>query len=83
MGMANMFNEGFRPAVSTVFTSTPQPIMPNGYPWGMLLGFNEGLCPIVFEIPTPFTQQPIPISQPGAPIPQVVVTYTSPLIHTV
>jgi len=82
-GMANMFNGGFRPIVSIVLTSIPHPTMPKGYPWDMSFGFTEEFRPVVSEFPTPSTQQSISVSQPGAPIPQVAMTYIAPFVHTI
>jgi len=78
-GMPHGFNESSRPFGST---STPQPITSNGYPWGIPHGFNEGFHPAVSEIPTPIIQQSTSVPQPGAVIPQPIVTYFAPLVHT-
>jgi len=43
---------------------------------------NEGACPVILEIPTALVQQPIPVSQPGQPIPQAAMTYAAPFVHT-
>jgi len=42
--------------VSNVLTSTPQPITLRSYLWGMPNMYDEGVHPVVSEIPTPFTQ---------------------------
>ncbi|KAK2403174.1 hypothetical protein QL285_052635 [Trifolium repens] len=67
----------------TVSTSTPQPTMPEGYPWGMpLYVFNEGFRPAVSEIQASSFQQAVPVPQPGLSFPQATVTYSAPLVHT-
>jgi len=78
-GMPHGFNEGSRPFVST---STPQPIPSSGYPWGMPHGFNEGFHLAVSVIPTPVIQQSTSVPQPDAAIPEPIVTYSAPLVHT-
>ena len=77
--MPHGFNEGSRPFG---FTSTTQPIPSSGYTWGMPHGFNEGFHNAVSDIPTPVIQQSTSVPQPGAIIPEFIVTYSAPLVHT-
>jgi hypothetical protein len=49
-------------STSIVSTSTPQPTMPEGYPWGMpLYVFSEGLRPTVSEIQASSFQKAVPV----------------------
>jgi len=68
--------------ISTVFASTPQHSMLEGYLWSTPLSSGEVFCPVVSKVQTPFVQQTTPISQPGPLFPQAAMTYSSPLIHT-
>ncbi|MCI18765.1 hypothetical protein A2U01_0039920, partial [Trifolium medium] len=69
---------------STVLASTPQFTMPEGYPWGMPQHvFSEGFRPGVSEVQTFFTQQAVPVSQPGLSFPQATMAYSAPLVHTI
>jgi len=78
-GMPHGFNEGPRPFGST---STAHPILSSGYPWGMPHGFNKGFYPTVSEVPIPIFQQSTSVPQPGAIIPEPLVTYSTSLVHT-
>jgi len=44
--------------------------------------FNEGFHPAVLEVPTPVVQQSTSVPQPGAIIPEPIVTYFALLVHT-
>ncbi|GAU38495.1 hypothetical protein TSUD_64750 [Trifolium subterraneum] len=64
--------------------------MPEGYPWGMPMNFNEGLRPQVPEVPTPTLPHATVVPQPGTILPQVTMcvpqsTMTIPasVAHTV
>ena len=78
-GMPHGYNEGPHPFGST---STTKPIPSGGYPWGMPHRFNEGFHPTVSEVPIPIFQQSTSVPQPGAIIPEPVVTYSALLVHT-
>jgi len=78
-GMPHGFNEDPRHFSST---STTKPVPSGGYPWGMPHRFNEGFHPTVSEVPIPIFQQSTSVPQPGAIIPEPVVTYSAPLVHT-
>ena len=69
--------------ISTVFSSSPQHAMLEGYLWSTPFGYGEVLCPDVSKVQAPFVQQTMPIPQPGSLFPKAVMTYSSPLIHTV
>jgi len=45
-------------------------------------GFNEGFQPTVSEVPIPIFKQSTSVPQSGAIIPEHVVTYSAPLVHT-
>ncbi|GAU46526.1 hypothetical protein TSUD_402560 [Trifolium subterraneum] len=70
------------PPVSSAPLSTPQFVMPEGYPWGMPVGFlGEESRPGVSEIP--HVQSTVPIPQLVNTLPQVTATVTAPLVHTI
>ena len=69
--------------ISTVFASTPQHAMLEGYLWSTPLSSSEVFCPGVSEVRAPFVQQTTPIPQPGHLFPKDVMTYSSPLIRAV
>ncbi|GAU39398.1 hypothetical protein TSUD_397040 [Trifolium subterraneum] len=67
------------PPISSAPLSTPQFVMPEGYPWGMPVGFlGEESRPVVSQIP--HVQSTVPIPQLGNTLPQVTTTVTAPLI---
>ncbi|GAU43337.1 hypothetical protein TSUD_398820 [Trifolium subterraneum] len=69
------------PPVSSAPLSTPQFVMPEGYPWGMPVGFlGEESRPVVSE--TPHVQSTVPIPQLVNTLPQVTATISAPLVHT-
>ncbi|GAU50510.1 hypothetical protein TSUD_351090 [Trifolium subterraneum] len=69
------------PASSAPF-STPQYVMPEGYPWGMPVGFlGDDSRPVVSEIP--HVQSTVPIPQLVNTLPQVTATVSAPVIHTI
>ncbi|GAU51264.1 hypothetical protein TSUD_412510 [Trifolium subterraneum] len=62
--------------------STPQYVMPEGYPWGMPVGFlGDESRPVVSEIP--HVQSTVPIPQLVNTLPQVTTTVSAPLVHTI
>ncbi|GAU51747.1 hypothetical protein TSUD_415400 [Trifolium subterraneum] len=62
--------------------STPQYVMPEGYPWGMPVGFlGHESRPVVSEIP--HVQSTVPIPQLVNTLPQVTATVSAPLVHTI
>ncbi|GAU38952.1 hypothetical protein TSUD_363910 [Trifolium subterraneum] len=76
--------------VPGVPVSTHQHVMPEGYPWGMPLNFNEEFRPQVSEVPTPTLPHAAVVPQPGMTLPQVTVcvpqstiTTPAPVVHTV
>ncbi|GAU30309.1 hypothetical protein TSUD_385300 [Trifolium subterraneum] len=69
------------PPVSSAPSSTPQYVMPEGYPWGMPVGFlGEESRLMVSEIP--HVQSTVPIPQLVNTLPQVTATVSAPLVHT-
>ncbi|GAU36250.1 hypothetical protein TSUD_214470 [Trifolium subterraneum] len=57
-------------------------VMPEGYPWGMPVGFlGEESRPVISEIS--HVQPTVPIPQLGNTLPQVTATVTAPLVHTI
>jgi len=69
--------------ILTVFASTPQHAMLEGYLSSTPLSSSEVFCPGVSEVRAPFVQQTTPIPQPGPLFPKDVMTYSSPLIRAV
>ncbi|GAU37329.1 hypothetical protein TSUD_61430 [Trifolium subterraneum] len=70
------------PPVSSAPFSTPQYVMPEGYPWGMPVGFlGDESRPVVSEIP--HVQSTVPIPQLVNTLPQVTATVSAPVIHTI
>ncbi|GAU51805.1 hypothetical protein TSUD_415930 [Trifolium subterraneum] len=70
------------PPVSSAPCSTPQYVMPEGYPWGMPVGFlGDESRPVVSEIP--HVQSTVPIPQLVNTFPQVTATVSAPLVHTI
>ncbi|GAU49842.1 hypothetical protein TSUD_408110 [Trifolium subterraneum] len=70
------------PPVSSAPIGAPQFVMPEGYPWGMPVGFlGEESRPVISEIP--HVQSTVPIPQLGNTLPQVTATVTAPLVHTI
>ncbi|GAU22854.1 hypothetical protein TSUD_282210 [Trifolium subterraneum] len=70
------------PPVSSAPFSTPQFIMPEGYPWGMPVGFpGEESRPVVSEVP--HVQSTVPIPQLVNTLPRVTATVSAPLVHTI
>ncbi|GAU49857.1 hypothetical protein TSUD_374390 [Trifolium subterraneum] len=70
------------PPISSAPLSAPQFVMPEGYPWGMPVGFlGEESRLVVSEIP--HVQPAVPIPQLGNTLPQVTATVTAPLVHTI
>jgi len=56
--------------------------MLEGYLWSTPLSSGEVFRPGASRVQTPFVQHTTPISQLGPLSPQVVMTYSSPLIRT-
>ncbi|GAU51875.1 hypothetical protein TSUD_416600 [Trifolium subterraneum] len=70
------------PPVSSAPFSTPQYVMPEGYPWGMPVGFlGDESRPVASEIP--HVQSIVPIPQLVNTLPQVTATVSAPVIHTI
>jgi len=69
-------------SISTVFASSPQHAMLEGYPWSTPLNYGEVFRPGVSKVQAPFVQQTMFIPQSGPLFPQAAMTYSSPLIHT-
>ena len=69
--------------ISTVFASTPQHAMLEGYLWSTPLSSSEVFCPGISEVQAPFVQQTTHITQSGPLFPQAAMTYSSPLIPAV
>ena len=69
--------------ISTVFASTPQHAMLEGYLWSTPLSSSEVFCPGVSEVQAPFVQQATHITQLGPLFPRAAMTYSSPLIRAV
>ncbi|GAU46722.1 hypothetical protein TSUD_100140 [Trifolium subterraneum] len=70
------------PLVSSAPLSTPHFVMPEGYPWGMPVGFlGEESHPVVSEIP--HVKSTVPIPQLVNTLPQVTATVFAPLVHTI
>jgi len=69
--------------ISTVFASTPQHAMLEGYLWSTPLSSSEVFCPGISEVQAPFVQQTTHITQPGLLFPQAAMTYSSPLIRAI
>jgi hypothetical protein len=61
--------------VSTVFASTPQHAMLEGYLWSTPLSSGEVFRPDISKVQAPFVQQTTPIPQSGPLIPQANMTY--------
>ena len=57
--------------ISTVFASTPQHAMLEGYLWSTPLSSGEVFCPGVFKVQAPFVQQSGPL------LPQAAMTYSA------
>ncbi|GAU48362.1 hypothetical protein TSUD_282430 [Trifolium subterraneum] len=56
--------------------------MPEGYPWGMPVGFlGDESRPVVSKIP--HVQSTVPIPQLVNTLPQVTATVSAPLVHTI
>jgi len=70
-------------SISTVFASTPQHAMLEGYLWSTPLSSSEVFCPGISEVQAPFVQQTTHITQSGPLFPQAAMTYSSPLIPAV
>jgi hypothetical protein len=68
--------------ISTVFASTPQHAMLEGYLWSTPLSSGEIFRPVISKVQAPFVQQTTPISQSGPLFTQAAMTYSAPLIHT-
>ncbi|GAU51822.1 hypothetical protein TSUD_416070 [Trifolium subterraneum] len=76
--------------VPVVPINTHQHVMPEGYPWGMPMIFNEGLRPQVPEVPTPTLPHATVVPQPGTTlrqvtmcVPQSTMTIPASVAHTV
>ncbi|GAU40233.1 hypothetical protein TSUD_219430 [Trifolium subterraneum] len=70
------------PPVSSAPFSTSQYVMPEGYPWGMPVGFlGDESRPVVSEIP--HVQSTVLIPQLVNTLPQVTATVSAPLVHTI
>ncbi|GAU43505.1 hypothetical protein TSUD_398980 [Trifolium subterraneum] len=68
--------------VASLMAGQNQFVMPEGYPWGMPVGFlGEESRPVVYEIP--HVQSTVPIPQLGNTPPQVTATVIAPLVHTI
>jgi len=67
--------------ISTVFASTPQHVMLEGYLWSTPLSSSEVFHPAVSKVQA-LGQRFTPLFQTGHPTPQATVTYTVPLVHT-
>jgi len=67
--------------ISTVFASTPQHAMLEGYLWSTPLS-SKVFRPGVSKVQAPLVQLTTPIPQPGPFFPQAAMTYSTPLIHT-
>src|SRR6266487_1395281 len=87
---ATVISEIASAPVPVVPVNTHQHVMPEGYPWGMPMNFNEGLRPQVPEVPTPTLPHATVVPQPGMILPQVTMcvpqsTMTIPasVAHTV
>jgi len=69
--------------ISTVFASTPQHAMLEGYLWSTPLSSGEVFRPDVSKVRAPFVQLTTPIPQSGPLFPQAAMTYSSPLVHAI
>ncbi|GAU38054.1 hypothetical protein TSUD_146120 [Trifolium subterraneum] len=70
------------PPVSSAPLGTPQFVMPEGYPWGMPVGFlGAESRPVISEIP--HVHSTVPIPQLGNTLPQVTTIVSAPLVHTI
>ncbi|GAU50634.1 hypothetical protein TSUD_410280 [Trifolium subterraneum] len=70
------------PPIASAPFSTPQYVMPEGYPWGMPVGFlGDESCPVVSEFP--HVQSTVPIPQLVNTLPQVTAIVSAPLVHTI
>ncbi|GAU45925.1 hypothetical protein TSUD_374230 [Trifolium subterraneum] len=68
--------------LSSAPLGTPQFVMPEGYPWGMPVGFlGAESRPVISEIP--HVQSIVPIPQLGNTLPQVTTIVSAPLVHTI
>jgi hypothetical protein len=73
--------------ISTVFGSTPQHAMLEGYLWSTPLSSGEVFRPDVSMVQAPFVQQTTPIPQSGPLIPQAAMIHTThqghgPIYHS-
>ncbi|GAU19649.1 hypothetical protein TSUD_185650 [Trifolium subterraneum] len=70
------------PPISSAPLGASQFVMPEGHPWGMLVGFlGEESRPVISEIP--HVQSTVPIPQLVNTLPQVTTTVSAPLVHTI
>ena len=69
--------------ISTVFSSTPQHTMVEGYLWSTPFSVGEVLHSHVSEVPVPTTQYAVSIPPPGTTFPQDAMTFTTPVVHTI
>ncbi|KAK2401074.1 hypothetical protein QL285_050701 [Trifolium repens] len=75
--------------IPVIHGSTPQHVMPEGYPWGMPINVMEGFHFPTSGFPTSFVQHANVIPQPGMTFPQVAVpvsplttTFPTSIVHT-
>ncbi|GAU50488.1 hypothetical protein TSUD_300290 [Trifolium subterraneum] len=87
---ATVISEIVSAPVPVVPVNAHQHVMPEGYPWGMPMNFNEGLRPQVPEVPAPTLPHATVVPQLGTTLPQVTMcvpqsTMTIPasVAHTV
>jgi len=69
--------------ISTVYASTPQRTMVEGYLWSTPFSVGEVLNSHVSEVPLPTTQYAVPVPPPGTKFPQDTMPFTAPVVHTV
>jgi len=69
--------------ISTVFASTPQHTMVEGYLWSTPFSVGEVLHSYVSEVPLPTTQYEVFVPMPGTTFPQAAMTFTARVVHTI
>lgn len=69
--------------ISTVFASTPQSTMVEGYLWSTPFSVGEVLHSHVYDVSLPTTQHAVPVPPPDTKFPQDTMTFTAPVVHTV
>jgi len=69
--------------ISTVFASTPQHTMVEGYLWSTPFSVGKVLHSHVSEVPLSTTQYAVSVPPPGTTFPQDAMTFTTPVVHTI